>query len=810
MTGSGSSLTKLVSALLFILPLTSAWSAHRRNLRRQEPEREVRDLRGLDVYLTTRAGNGTESTAGTFWLSEITHRGAPAFNANPTGYRVFRNVKDYGAKGDGTTDDTVAINNAIADGGRCGRGCDSSTIAPALIYFPVGTYLVSNPVIAMYYSQLVGDPLNMPTIKGSPSFQGIGIIDSDPYEPDGSNWYTNQNNFFRSVRNLVIDTTAMPLGAGTGIHWQVAQASSLINLRFEMSQAEGNSHQGIFMDNGSGGFMSDLIFNGGKFGAFFGNQQFMTRKLTFNNCETAIYMNWNWAWTFKSVSINNCKIGLDITTNGPAEQAVSSVILLDSSIEDTHIGVATVRGNSSGFVSGGTLILDNVRLTNVGKAIANTATNATILAGGSRTIDMWGQGKDHSSRNPGGTTVQGNINRAFPKPAPLLAKGQKVIFERSRPQYQELDVSQFVSVKQNGAKGDGITDDTAAIQSILDCNPGKVIYFDHGAYVISDTVNVPMNTRIVGEVWPLILANGDAFKDVNNPVPVFKVGQEGDTGVVEMSELIFETQGPQPGAILMEWNSRDPYGKQGVNGLWDVHFRVGGSRGTNLEPEQCAKKPEQNNTANPACFGAFMHLHIKKTASLYMENIWAWTSDHNLDGPDFGQISIYNGRGILTETTEGPVWFYSTAAEHNVVYQYQLQETKNIFMAMIQTETPYWQSNPMVTAPFPINPAFNDPTYPGCTAKTCKSWALRIIDSTNLLIYGAGLYSFFENYAQECVKTHTCQDSIVSVEGENKLSFLNLNTVGSKSMVDIDGKPSIAAAGHENPFVRTLMRFDSA
>jgi len=87
--------------------------------------------------------------------------------------------------GDGTTDDTVAINNAIADGGRCGKGCDSSTITPALVYFPAGTYLVTKPVVAMYYSQLVGDPLNMPTIKGAPSFQGIGIIDSDPYEPDG-------------------------------------------------------------------------------------------------------------------------------------------------------------------------------------------------------------------------------------------------------------------------------------------------------------------------------------------------------------------------------------------------------------------------------------------------------------------------------------------------------------------------------------------------------------------------------------------------------------------------------------------------
>lgn len=606
---------------------------------------------------------------------------------------------------------------------------------------------------------------------------------------------------------MIIDTTAMPPTAGTGIHWQVAQATSLINLRFEMSQAEGNAHQGIFMDNGSGGFMSDLTFNGGSTGAFFGNQQFLTRNLKFNNCKTAIYMNWNWQWTLKSVAIKNCGVGLNITSGNATAQNVGSVILLDSSITNTPIGVSTLRGPGSGPTSGGTLVLDNVQLANVQQAVANPASGMTILAGGTLTIDLWGQGKDYSKTTVG-TTVQGTLNRAFPKSAAILTNGQNTIFERSRPQYENLDVSQFVSVKERGAKGDGKTDDTAAIQAILNECGGKVVFFDHGAYVISKTVKVPMNTRIVGEAWPVIIANGAAFKDVDNPVPVFKVGKPGDVGVVEMSDLIFETKGPQPGAILMEWNSRDPYGQQGVNGIWDVHFRVGGSAGTDLMPEQCKKNPNGTNTPDPKCFGSFLHLHITGSASLYMENVWAWTSDHSLDGPDFSQISIYNGRGILTECSEGPVWFYSTAAEHNVLYQYQIRDAKNIFMGMIQTETPYWESNPMVTAPFPINAAYNDPPYASCTSKMCKSWALRIIDS-EVLIYGAGLYSFFENYNTDCVNTHTCQNSIASFEGsENQISILNHNTIGSISMIDINGVPSIPAAGNENSFARTLMRFD--
>ena len=46
---------------------------------------------------------------------------------------------------------------AIAYGGNCGEGCLSSSIKGTLIYFPPGKYLISTPINAMYYSQLVGN-----------------------------------------------------------------------------------------------------------------------------------------------------------------------------------------------------------------------------------------------------------------------------------------------------------------------------------------------------------------------------------------------------------------------------------------------------------------------------------------------------------------------------------------------------------------------------------------------------------------------------------------------------------------------------
>lgn len=190
-----------------------------------------------------------------YWVSKIQRQGVVAYGDKT--HQIYRNVVDFGAKGDGSSDDTAAINSAISSGNRCGKGCDSTTITPAIIYFPPGTYMVSSPLKQHYYTHMVGDALNMPTLKATPGFTGMAVIDADPYEDGGINWFTNQNNFFRQIRNFNIDLTAMPLSAGAGIHWQVAQATSLQNIVFNMRTDGGaaNRQLGIFMDNGSGGFM---------------------------------------------------------------------------------------------------------------------------------------------------------------------------------------------------------------------------------------------------------------------------------------------------------------------------------------------------------------------------------------------------------------------------------------------------------------------------------------------------------------------------------------------------------------------------
>ena len=65
-----------------------------------------------------------------------------------------------------------------------------------------------------------------------------------------------------------------------------------------------------------------------------------------------------------------------------------------------------------------------------------------------------------------------------------------------------------VSVKDHGAVGDGITDDTEAIQAALDASHalgGGTVFIPNGAYLLSDAVKFYSNQHIIGEPHTVLL-----------------------------------------------------------------------------------------------------------------------------------------------------------------------------------------------------------------------------------------------------------------------------------------------------------------
>ena len=420
--------------------------------------------------------------------------------------------------------------------------------------------------------------------------------------------------------------------------------------------------------------MNDLEFYGGLNGAVFGNQQYTMRNLKFHNAVTAINMLFDWGWTYKSILIENCTTGFDLTSGGHDAQNIGSVTIFDSSISNTAVGIKSVRDATSKPPSGGSIILENVQLNNVPTAVQGP-NNTTKLAGttGAATIAAWGSGHEYIPNGP--IIFEGDF-QPLARPGSLLNGGK--YYERSKPQYETLPVTQFLSARDAGARGDGIADDTAAVQKLIDnaASSGKVAFFDAGIYKVTKTIQIPPGSKIVGETYPLIMSSGKYFADMKHPHPVVQVGKNGEDGSVEWSDMIVSTQGSQGGAILIEWNlatSGTP------SGMWDVHTRIGGFAGSELQVAQCPTTPAVATPPapiDPNCIAAFMSIHItKKASNLYLENTWYvrirvlretladmfrisrfWTADHDIDDPTNTQITIYAGRGMLIESKPGTIW----------------------------------------------------------------------------------------------------------------------------------------------------------
>ncbi|KAF2673840.1 pectin lyase-like protein [Microthyrium microscopicum] len=740
-----------------------------------------------------------------FWLEDMQHLGTLPYG-NDKNYRTFRNVRDFGAKGDGITDDTKAINEAMQQGNRCGEKCYGSTTKNAIVYFPSGTYLISSQINSYYGTQMIGNPNRKPILKAAGSFVGLGLISTDVYTGGGigsdgqdQEWYINTANFYRQIRNFVIDIrSATRQDAGVaGLHYQVAQATSLFNVDFVGSEDPNTQQIHLYAENGSGGFMSDITFHGGAYGIKGGNQQFTSQRITFTNVRTAVFMFWNWGWTWKSIKVINCRTGFNLTSENGVDRNTGSVVIQDSVFENVQSAIVTFLPNDNVKQNNTNIALDNIAFRNT-KAAVEDKSGLRWLEGSVSNIDTWTRGstyldspsknfligKTFATKRPSG--LVGGDSQGLPKPK---------FFERKRPQYENLPASQFVSVKQNGLKGDGVTDDTKAFQSVLDrfSNSNKVIFIDTGSYILTDTIKIPPGTRIVGELWPQMIASGVKFNSELTPKPLFQVGQPGQKGVVELQDLIFSSKGPTAGLIHVEWNIEAS--SPGAAGMWDCHVQAGGSDASQLTSRQC---PESiSGKADPRCKAGSLMFHLTPSGSVYLENVWLWVSDHDLDDADLNdpnnpmpKTNVFVARGLLVESNK-PSWFYGTASEHSVFYQYSFQNAHNVHAGMIQTESPYYQPFPRAPAPFQstVGNFPGDPNYADCVRQQNKagcdsSWAVRISNSSDISFAGAGLYSFFNGYSETCIDSRTCQRSLVSLENNGAgIQFLNLITIGAKSMI---------------------------
>jgi glucan 1,3-beta-glucosidase len=329
---------------------------------------------------------------------------------------------------------------------------------------------------------------------------------------------------------------------------------------------------------------------------------------------------------------------------------------------------------------------------------------------------------------------------------------------------------------------------------------------------------------MVGETFSTIMASGGTWSNKDNPVPVIQIGKSGESGSIEWSDMLVQTQGATPGAKIIEYNLNTQRG----SGIWDVHTRLGGTKGSALQVAQCPV-----GSVNANCMVAHTNVHITKSASgAYFENNWFWvrppfptpqnhpkltfsqTADHDVDDWNSTRVAVFSGRGMHVEATNTFLW--ASGVEHHALYQYQFNDVTNIFAGFIQTETPYYMPNPDARSqPFGRSDAFSDPNYnTACPAgAVCDAFGLRVLNSRNVMIYGGGLYSFFRNYDVSCSSpdapngARNCQNRIFSIEGQSSVQWFALNQVGAEQMVTIDGQDKAKWSDNLSVYTNTIGYF---
>jgi glucan 1,3-beta-glucosidase len=510
------------------------------------------------------------------------------------------------------------------------------------------------------------------------------LFDSDPGDPNSE----HTDEFYRGISHINIVIGSGNNGA-IGIHWAQSQATHIRNVSMNL----GDAHAGIFMENGSGGFIGDLNITGGDTGMIVGNQQWVFRNIAISNAQNVgIDLIWDWQFMFLALSITNCPTAIQFQGG-----AAGSVTLIDSYIANAAVAIQT---DYPARVPG--ILLERFVADNVGQITANLSGNPS----GSVTVDSWRQGPSFING-----AVQNGLQGQLP-----LTRPDTPLPTRARPTFGSPDgTSGVFNAYDAGAKGDGVHDDTAALQQAITNN--AQVFLPQGVYLVSAPLVLRPDSVLVGEALSNLQAIGgsSAWADASNPAPLLQVPSGSS---VQLADLIFTLNGPAPGCSFLEWQA-GPAG-----GLWDVHWRV---TNTSWGLLHISDDPKMGPTGG------------------YFENFWAWVADHDINTGN--SLTVDNPRGV-TISSNGPLYLYSTAAEHSALYQYNITGASQITTIMTQTETAYWQNPP-------------------------SGWAMTITSSSDLHLYGTGFYNWFNGN----------QTALFNVQSSTAVQMYDVNVYGTLSVL---------------------------
>ena len=626
---------------------------------------------------------------------------------------VYLTPDNFPVHADGKGDDTPALQAAIDK--------VADTTHQGIVFVPEGAYVLGKTVYVWEGVRLIGYGKNRPKFVLAPNTPGYQ--EANPYKPDvpGSGNYmlhfvsgkpkeggairdANPGTFYSALSNIDIE-----IGEGNpaaiGVRFHIAQHCYIAHADFHIGSGKAGMEEG-------GNEIEDCHFYGGDYGIMTGKTApswpFLIIDCSFEGQRKAGITSWEAGLTLVHNDFKNMPSAIVVQPDRSDIIWATDMYLRDIT------GSAVVIGQEMNAKS--QTNLENVWGQNVhswilfrdsGKTVRDTNFPGGFLnfSHGLQTID---------GSEPAITTTDSPIPTA-------VNSGTLELRVSAIPAFPPCDT--WANVRDLGAKGDGVTDDTKAIQAAIDSH--KAIYIPMGRYLLSDTIQLKPDTVLIG-LNPITtqfdLPDGTpGFQDAGAPKPLI-LAPKGGACVITGIGI---DAGANPSAIGLKWMAGE---KSLVN---DVRFL--GGHGTFAADGSRVPVYNDNHTGDP---------NPKRRWDSQYPSLWI-TDGGGGTFKDIWTPDTFAQAGVYVSDTKTPGRMYCISIEHHVRNEVKIKNVSDWQFYAMQTEEERGESPKCL--PYDIEDC-SDLTFANVylyrvTTDYPFPYGVKVSNSRNIVFHGLHAYS---------------------------------------------------------------------
>lgn len=548
----------------------------------------------------------------------------------------------FGVKGDGVADDSDALQQAI--------NRVQETTYQGVVFLPEGRYRLSKTVYVWEGIRLIGYGTHRPVLvlaKDTPGFQGDAshymIHFTDRRQPEGQPvWDASEFTFYSGIKNIDFEVEdGNP--AAVAVRFHVAQHGVLEHMDFRMGTAKAALED-------IGNQASDIHIYGGKYGILTKKTspawQFLLMDSSFEGQSVAAIHTQEVGFTLVRDRFAHVPVAMEI-----AEGQVEQLYGRDLQIEDV-LGAAVALGNAKNLRS--EVTLENVACNDVPHFVRGgddipITTKSYVMDSFSMGLDIAEDGREigismHHKEHP-----VSQLPAMAASDIPTLPP-----------------MPEWTDVRSVGVKGDGGTDDTAALQKAIDRH--RVLYLPSGMYRVTGSLTMKPDTVLIGlnpVTTQLMLLDGSAKFQGDGPAVPVLIAPRGGRNIVSGIGIATGVANPRAAGIV--WMA----GSSSL--LDDVSFFPGHTAyHAALSPARPAPAQQPRGSWNQYFDSEYPDLWVKDGGGGSFRGLWTHDS--------------FAKAGLRVEDTSTSGRIYQLSCEHHIHNEVQLHRAQNWKIYAMQTE----------------------------------------------------------------------------------------------------------------------------